>query len=378
MSQTSLVNKQVGPYGFGLMGFTWRAEPCPTEQAFDTMRHALSKSANFWNGGEFYGPPERNSLVLLNEYFTKYPEDADKVVLSIKGGAKKGTTIPDCSEEGVRRSIEDALKQLDGKKKIDIFECARIDPKVPVEDTIGYLAKYVKEGKIGAIGISEVSAKTIRRAAAVHPIAAVEVEMSLWAIDILQNGVAAACAECGIPIVAYSPLGRGALTGTPVRSNAEIPDNDHRKHMPKFQDDVLSVNNRILDEVQKIADRKGVSKPQIALAWVRAYSGRTIEDQTQGGKKVKLGEIIPIPGATTVARVEENIRPDITLTEEEMEELEELIKKFPTQGKRYVIQFILQVHLELTLIPTDTLQDTMLSPRARTSVLHSPNSYGSQ
>lgn len=334
MSQVKLLNKSIGAYGYGLMGFTWRAQPPPTEQAFDAMRTALAKGANFWNGGEFYGPPERNSLVLLNEYFTKYPEDADKVVLSIKGGAAPGTLEPDGSEANVRRSVEDSLKQLGGKKKIDIFECARVDPKVPVEDTLRSLQKLVDEGKIGGIAISEVGAKTIRRAAAVAKIAAVEVELSLWAVDILQNGVAAACAEHNIPIVAYSPLGRGALTGQPIRSNADIPDNDFRKFLPKFQDDVLSVNNLITDECAKLAERKGVTLPQIALAWVRAYSGRTIEDPTQGGKKVKLGEIIPIPGATTVDRVVENTRPDITLSEEEMQEFDALIKKFPSQGGR--------------------------------------------
>lgn len=335
MAQTKLVDRDIGAYGYGLMGLTWRAQPPPTEQAFSSMKHALQKGANFWNGGEFYGPPERNSLVLLQQYFTKYPEDAAKVVLSIKGGGKPPTPMPDGSEANVRRSVEDSLKQLGGTKTIDIFECARVDPKVPIEDTISYLAKLVKEGKIGGIGISEVSASSIRRAAAVHPIAAVEVEMSLWATDILTNGVAAACGELNIPIVAYSPLGRGALVGNPIRSNADLADDDFRKHLPKFQDDVLKINNQIVDEVQKLADKKGVTQPQIALAWVRAYSGRTIEDPTQDGKKVKLGEIIPIPGATTVERVDENIRPDITLSDEEFESLNELTKKFPVEGDRY-------------------------------------------
>jgi pyridoxine 4-dehydrogenase len=181
------------------------------------MKTALSLGANFWNGGEFYGTPEYNSLHLLNQYFTKYPEDADKVVISIKGGAKPGDLHPDGSRENVRRSIDECLKLLDGKKSLDIFECARVDPNTPIEETIGYIAEYVNEGKLGGISLSEVSAKSIRRAHAVHPISAVEVEISLWATEPLEDGengepgIAKTCAELGIPVIAYSPLGRGLL-----------------------------------------------------------------------------------------------------------------------------------------------------------------------
>jgi pyridoxine 4-dehydrogenase len=175
------------------------------------MRTALSLGANNWNGGELYGTPEHNSLHLLNAYFTKYPEDAEKVVLSIKGGVVPGQLRPDGSEAGVKRSIDECLKVLDGKKFLDLFECARIDPKVPIEDSISYIAEYVKAGKLGGISLSEVEAEDIRKAQAVHPISAVEVEFSLYATDILENGVAATCAELGIPIIAYSPIGRGFL-----------------------------------------------------------------------------------------------------------------------------------------------------------------------
>lgn len=175
------------------------------------MRTALSLGANAWNGGEIYGSPERNSLHLLNEYFTKYPEDAEKVVLSIKGGCVPGKLELDGSKEGIKRTIEECLKVLDGKKFLDLFECARVDPKVPIEETIGYIAEYVKAGKVGGISLSEVSANTIRRAHKIHPIAAVEIELSLWATGPLENGIAKTCAELDIPIIAYSPLGRGFL-----------------------------------------------------------------------------------------------------------------------------------------------------------------------
>jgi pyridoxine 4-dehydrogenase len=175
------------------------------------MRAALSLGANAWNGGEIYGTPERNSLHLLNEYFTKYPGDADKVVLSIKGGAVPGELRPDSSKANVARSIDECLKLLDGKKFLDLFECARLDKITPLEETIGTVAEYIKAGKVGGISLSEVNAKTIRKAHAIHPISAVEVEFSLFSTDILTNGVADTCAELGIPIVAYSPLGRGFL-----------------------------------------------------------------------------------------------------------------------------------------------------------------------
>jgi len=185
--------------------------PPSQSQSFEALRTALSLGANAWNGGELYGSPKRNSLHLLNEYFTKYPEDADKVILSIKGGMIPGSMTPDGSKEGVKRSIEECLKQLDGKKSLDLFEMARGDPKVPIEETVGYIAEYVKAGKLGGISLSEVKADTIRRAHKIHPISAVEVEFSLWCTDILENGIAATCAELGIPIIAYSPLGRGFL-----------------------------------------------------------------------------------------------------------------------------------------------------------------------
>lgn len=140
----------------------------------------------------------------MERYFTKYPEDAEKVVLSIKGGLKPGL-VPDGSPEGVRRSIDNCLKLLKGKKSIDIFECARVDPKTPVEITMKTMEEeYVKTGKIGGIALSEVSAATIEKAAKVTKIAAVEVELSLWSTDPLTNGIVASCAKHNILLVAYA------------------------------------------------------------------------------------------------------------------------------------------------------------------------------
>lgn len=147
-----------------IAGLTWNPTPPSDEVAFETLNTALKLGANFWNGGELYGTPESNSLHLLNRYFTKYPENADKVVLSIKGGLKRGALVPDGSEENIRRSVDECLRVLDGKKSVDIFECARQDPNTTVEQTVSILAQLVKEGKIKGIGLSEVDAETVRRA----------------------------------------------------------------------------------------------------------------------------------------------------------------------------------------------------------------------
>ena len=325
----TILNKEVGPIGYGLMGLTWRAQPPSQEQAFAAMTASLKAGCNNWNGGELYGSPERNSLHLLQEYFTANPGVADKVFLSIKGGLAPGEMRPDGSEKNVRRSVDECIKVLAGTKKVDLFECARVDPNTPIETTVEALGKLVKEGKIGGIGLSEVNANTIRKAHAVHPIAAVEVELSLWSPDILSNGIAATCAELAIPIIAYSPLSRGALTGgdeNKWKSNSDVP--GYLKHFPKFQDDVLAQNMRCTDEVEKLAQRKGCTKGQVAISWVRQLSGRRMRDGT------RLGEIFPIPGATTEERVRENAVL-VELTEEEMGEMEGIVGKYRTEGARY-------------------------------------------
>ncbi|KAF2690989.1 Aldo/keto reductase [Lentithecium fluviatile CBS 122367] len=317
-----LVGKEVGKLGYGLMGLTWRADPPSQEQAFEAMRTALSLGANAWNGGELYGRPERNSLHLLHEYFTKYPGDADKIVLSIKGGVVPGELRPDSSKANVSRSIDECLKVLDGKKFLDLFECARLDGKTPLEETIGTIAEYVKAGKVGGISLSEVGAQTIRKAHAIHPISAVEVEFSLFSTDILTNGVADTCAELGIPVVAYSPLGRGFLAGL-YKSPSDIPQGSFLKFLPRFQPDVFDENLKLVKQVEELAAKKGSTPGQVALGWVLAHSG-----------KKGWPEMLPIPGATTVDRITENMKP-AQLSEEDMAALSEILQKFPVQGARY-------------------------------------------
>ena len=234
------------------------------------MRAALANGCNFWNGGELYGPPNFNSLHLLEKYFTKYPEDASKVVLSIKGGLD-ATMSPNGTAEGLKKSVDNCLALLNGKKKIDIFEMARVDKNVPLETSLKTLDKFVKEGKIGGVGLSEVGAATIKKAAAITKISAVEVELSLFTTDVLTNGVAAACAEHNIPLVAYSPMSRGFLTGK-IKSFDDIPEGDFRKTIPRFQPENFDNNLLLVKEVQNLAKQKGCTTAQLAINWVRTQS----------------------------------------------------------------------------------------------------------
>ncbi|KAI9808641.1 MAG: hypothetical protein M1825_003792 [Sarcosagium campestre] len=316
-----ILGKDVGFTGYGLMGLTWRPEPVSQEEAIRTMKTALEAGSNFWNGGEFYGTKEYNSLHLINAYFTQYPEDAEKVVLSIKGGLGENH-MPQGDEAGVRRSVDECVRVLAGKKKLDIFECARVDPNTPIETTVAVLGELVKEGKIGGVGLSEVSGESIRRAAKVHPIAAVEVELSLWATEVLNNDIAAACAELSVPLIAYSPIGRGFLTGQ-LKSIDDIPEGDMRRHLPRFQPDVFDKNLELVQKLQHLAQRKGCTAAQLAISWVTSLSGKK-------GNPV----IIPIPGATTEARVQENAKV-VALTDQDLDEIQGLLDSSTIVGGRY-------------------------------------------
>ena len=184
-----------------LAGLTSRHAIPSEEQAFAALHIALASGCNLWDGGEIYGTPDYNSLTLLNKYYALYPEDADKVVLNIKGAMRPGWR-PDGSPEFVRESVEKCLRMLGERGRIDMFECARRDPKVPLGETLGALAELVNEGKIGGVALSEASADTVRQAVKITKIVAVEVELSLWSTEPLTNGIADACAEFGIPIIA--------------------------------------------------------------------------------------------------------------------------------------------------------------------------------
>ena len=258
-------------------------------------------------------------------------------MLSVKGAyhPKDG---PNGTPEGIRASVEEAVKVLPPSiKPIDIFECARVDPKVPIETSVKALAELVKEGKIRGVGLSEASANTIRKAHAVHPIWGVEIELSLFTPDPLHNGISDTCYErtlssgeskkieaptnsvihttVGIPIVAYSPVGRGWLTGN-LRKLEDLAENDFRRMLPRFKPENFNQNLKLVDAVAQIAKRKGVTTAQVAIGWVCR----------QGA--------IPIPGSTNEARIIENCKP-APLTDDDMAEIEKILDTLPISGQRY-------------------------------------------
>lgn len=272
--------------------------------------------------GTFYGPPNANSLQLLKYYFSIYPEDASRVVLSIKGAFDGSTGTPRCTPADIRASVDECLSILAGAKTIDLFECGRVDPNVSIEETVFTLATLIKEGRISSYGLSEVNAVTIRRANAILTPAAVEVELSLFSRDVLEKGgVADTCRELEIPLVAYSPLDRGWLTGQ-LKKPSDLAADDFRLKMgyPRFQPAAFEKNAKLAEGVAELAKKKGVTSPQVALAWVKQ----------QGA--------LPLPGATKVVRVEENTK-EITLTDEEMAQLKKQLDGMEVEGNRYPVFF---------------------------------------
>jgi aryl-alcohol dehydrogenase-like predicted oxidoreductase len=217
----------------------------------------------------------------------------------------------------VRRACEGSLKRL-GIECIDLLYQHRVDPSVPIEETVGAMAELVEQGKVRYLGLSEASPGTIRRAHATHPITAVQSEYSLWTRDV-EGGVLDTVRALGIGLVAYSPLGRGFLTAE-IRSPADLPEGDWRRTNPRFQEDALRENLTLADRVRELAAERGVTPAQLALAWVMA----------------KGADIVPIPGTKSPRRLEENAAAvEIELTPEDMTELDETISPDAVRGSRY-------------------------------------------
>ncbi|KAH8883995.1 aldo/keto reductase [Thozetella sp. PMI_491] len=318
----SLNGVEIGPIGYGMMGLTLVPSPLSDEVTFAALRASLENGCNFWNAGTFYGPNETNSLVLLERYFAKYPEDASKVVLSVKGCYNAAVHQAECSPESIRASINGALEQLKGRKKIDIWECARRDPNVPLADSFKAQQEFVDKGLVGALATSEVNAQTIHEAVKLAKIVAVEVELSLWSTDVLTNGVAAACAQYGIALVAYSPVGKGMLTGQ-FRSLDDIPKDSMLHYYPRFSPENFDLNVQLVKQVEELAKKKGCTPAQLAIGWTLSLS-----------KRPGLPLIIPIPGSTNPKRVAENAVP-VDLTLEELDEIDATLAKFEIKGSRY-------------------------------------------
>jgi len=315
---------QLGKIGHGLMMITGRPVPLPDEQAFAAIKAGVDSvpkgSKMMLNGGEFYGPNlSTANIELLARFFDKYPEYADRTFLSVKGGLQPNSYNPDSSPENLRRSVDNINEKLRGTKKLDLFECARIDYNVPVEEAIGTLAVLVKEGKFDYIGVSEVSEATLRRANAVHPISIVEIEVSPWSYEEETRNVIQAAGDLDIIVAAYSPLGRGFLTGQ-IKKTDDLPEGDFRHRLVRFKDENIKHNLVLVDALTVIAKRKGVTPAQLSIAWV-----------------CSLGKyVIPIPGSSQEERTRENIAAgEVNLTPEDMEHIKEAMETHEVQGDRY-------------------------------------------
>jgi aryl-alcohol dehydrogenase-like predicted oxidoreductase len=282
-------------------------------ESIRTIQRALELGVTHVDTAEIYGPYVNEELV-----GRALKDRRDDVVIATKFGlvshAGEGPGVLDSSPANIRTAVEGSLTRL-GTDRIDLYYQHRVDPNTPIEDTIGALSDLIAEGKVLHIGLSEAGPATIRRAHAVHPIAAIQTEYSLWTRD-PEEELLPLLRELGIGFVPYSPLGHGFLTGT-IRSPQELADDDWRKTNPRFTEGNFETNLRIVDEVQAVASELDATPAQVALAWLLA----------QGD------DIAPIPGTKRVSRVEENTAADaIELTAEQIQRLNDLT---PATGERH-------------------------------------------
>src|SRR3954468_5381648 len=306
MRYIKLRDLEVSRIGLGAMGMSHGYTGAGTDdaEAIRTIQRALDLGVTLLDTAEIYGPYVNEELV-----GKAIRGRRDQVVLATKFGlvshAGAGPWNVDSSPANIRTAVEGSLSRL-GVEHIDLYYQHRVDPKTPIEDTIGAVAELVQQGKVGHIGLSEAWLDTIRRAHAVHPISALQSEYSLWTRD--QDNVLPLLRELGIGLVPYSPLGKGFLTGQ-IRSIEELDDSDFRKTNPRFTGENFQRNFAILDEVQAIAVEVGATPAQVALAWLLA----------------KGDDLAPIPGTRRVTRLEENVAADaVELTSDQLTRLDNL------------------------------------------------------
>ncbi len=307
----------VSAIGLGCMGMSHAYGGQDEAESLKTLHRAVEIGVTFWDTAEVYGPFTNEELV-----GKALKGRREKVVVATKFGFKIATEPganpmggTDSRPEHVKEVCEASLKRL-GVETIDLFYQHRVDPDVPIEDTVGAMAELVQAGKVRALGLSEAGPETIRRAHATHPIAALQNEYSLFTRD-PEDRIIPLCEELGISLVPYSPLGRGQLTGG-LTSPDQLAEGDFRKNLPRFQAEAMAANAALVETLKGLAEARGVTAAQLALAWLLS----------------RKDFVVPIPGARKIKHLEENAAAaDITLTESERTEIGEKLAN--VAGARY-------------------------------------------
>jgi aryl-alcohol dehydrogenase-like predicted oxidoreductase len=316
----------VSALGLGCMGMSFAYGPADEAESFQVLRRFIELGGNFFDTAEVYGPYANEEL--LGRFLREVPREsivvATKFGFKLVNGERRGI---DSSPENVRRACDGSLSRL-GIDHIDLYYQHRVDPNVPIEETVGALKELVAAGKIRSIGLSEANSETIRRAAKVHPVAALQSEYSLWTRDVETNGVLATCRELGVAFVPYSPLGRGFLTGA-IQKPSDLDPSDWRLTNPRFAQEVFEANLKLAEAVKKLAAKKNCTPAQFALAWVLA----------QGN------DMIPIPGTKRVKYLEDNMGAlAVQLTEADLKETNETFGELKVAGERYTPEMMTMVH----------------------------------
>ena len=309
MKTRRLGSLEVSALGLGCMGMSAFYDAADEQEATATIHRALELGINFLDTAQLYGPLTNEELV-----GRAIKGRRDDYVIATKFARRTDSAVPgdmstvgpvDGSAEHVRSSIEGSLKRL-GTDHVDLYYQHRVDPKVPIEETVGAMAELVEQGKVRHIGLSEAAPETIRRAHGVHPVTAVQTEYSLWTRDPDHNGVLAACRELGIGFVSYAPLGRGFLSGR-FTSPDQLDEGDFRRNGPRFTGANLEANLKLAAKVAEIAEEKGITSAQLAIAWV-LHRGE---------------DIVPIPGTKRRTYLEQNAGAvDVKLTDDDLARIE--------------------------------------------------------